>query len=253
MNWYYAKGKERLGPLDESQFEQLLKTGEITASTLVWNETLSGWKRLAEIRPESVNTGPEEPVPSLPADAAPEQNRESCSQCGRQLPPSELLRFEGLNVCASCKPAFVQKIREGISVGELVYAGFWIRFVAKFVDGIVLGIVNMIIGFLVISTSVDPQTAITGTIASMFLQICTAAGYSSFFLGRFSATPGKMVFGLKVITSDNGQVSYMKGFGRYFAEVVSAMILCIGYIMAAWDPEKRALHDRICDTRVVRK
>jgi uncharacterized RDD family membrane protein YckC len=26
----------------------------------------------------------------------------------------------------------------------------------------------------------------------------------------------------------------------------------IGYIMAAWDPERRALHDRICDTRVIK-
>jgi uncharacterized RDD family membrane protein YckC len=28
--------------------------------------------------------------------------------------------------------------------------------------------------------------------------------------------------------------------------------LFIGYLMAAFDDQKRALHDRICDTRVVR-
>ncbi|HET6371045.1 MAG TPA: RDD family protein, partial [Nitrospiria bacterium] len=41
--------------------------------------------------------------------------------------------------------------------------------------------------------------------------------------------------------------------GRYFAEILSGIILCIGYIMAAFDDEKRALHDRICGTRVIKK
>jgi uncharacterized RDD family membrane protein YckC len=39
--------------------------------------------------------------------------------------------------------------------------------------------------------------------------------------------------------------------GRYFAHMLSAFTLYIGYMMAGWDEEKRALHDRICDTRVV--
>ncbi len=62
-----------------------------------------------------------------------------------------------------------------------------------------------------------------------------------------------MALGLKVITADGDKVSYLKAFGRYFAEIVSGIILCIGYIMAAFDDEKRTLHDRICNTRVVKK
>ena len=42
-------------------------------------------------------------------------------------------------------------------------------------------------------------------------------------------------------------------FGRHFAKYLSAMILLIGYIMAAFDDQRRTLHDRICETRVVRK
>jgi uncharacterized RDD family membrane protein YckC len=41
--------------------------------------------------------------------------------------------------------------------------------------------------------------------------------------------------------------------GRYFSEMLSGMIMMIGYIMAGFDDEKRALHDRICNTRVVFK
>ena len=83
--------------------------------------------------------------------------------------------------------------------------------------------------------------------------IGVAAAYTTWFLGKYAATPGKMALGLKVITADGGKVSYLKAFGRYFAEIVSGIILNIGYIMAAFDDEKRALHDRICNTRVVKK
>jgi uncharacterized RDD family membrane protein YckC len=39
--------------------------------------------------------------------------------------------------------------------------------------------------------------------------------------------------------------------GRHFAKILSGIILYIGYLMAFWDDEKRALHDRICSTRVI--
>jgi uncharacterized RDD family membrane protein YckC len=41
--------------------------------------------------------------------------------------------------------------------------------------------------------------------------------------------------------------------GRHFAEMLSGILLGIGYLMIAFDDEKRALHDRICDTRVIKK
>jgi uncharacterized RDD family membrane protein YckC len=41
--------------------------------------------------------------------------------------------------------------------------------------------------------------------------------------------------------------------GRYFAQGLSAMLLYIGYIMAGFDSEKRALHDYLCDTRVIKR
>jgi uncharacterized RDD family membrane protein YckC len=61
-----------------------------------------------------------------------------------------------------------------------------------------------------------------------------------------------MACGIKIVTPDGNRVSYMRAFGRYFAEILSGMILLIGYIMAAFDYEKRALHDRICSTRVIK-
>ena len=72
-------------------------------------------------------------------------------------------------------------------------------------------------------------------------------------MGRFGATPGKMACGLKVVMADGGKVTYLRALGRAFSEILSGIILYIGYIMAGFDDEKRALHDRICDTRVIKK
>ena len=61
-----------------------------------------------------------------------------------------------------------------------------------------------------------------------------------------------MALGLKVVRPNGMPVDLPRAFGRYFAKMLSAIILFIGYIMAGFDAEKRALHDMICDTRVVK-
>jgi uncharacterized RDD family membrane protein YckC len=61
-----------------------------------------------------------------------------------------------------------------------------------------------------------------------------------------------MACGLKVVRPDGEKISYARACGRFFAEFVSSLTLAIGYIIAAFDGEKRSLHDRICDTRVIK-
>jgi uncharacterized RDD family membrane protein YckC len=61
-----------------------------------------------------------------------------------------------------------------------------------------------------------------------------------------------MALDLKVVRSDGGPVSLGRAVGRYFAKILSGVILLIGYIMAGFDAQKRALHDMLCDTRVIK-
>jgi uncharacterized RDD family membrane protein YckC len=60
-----------------------------------------------------------------------------------------------------------------------------------------------------------------------------------------------MALGLKVTGANGSPVSAGLAAGRYFARILSWLTLCIGFIIAAFDSEKRALHDHICGTRVV--
>jgi uncharacterized RDD family membrane protein YckC len=84
------------------------------------------------------------------------------------------------------------------------------------------------------------------------ISLAINVAYEAYFLSTRGATPGKMALGLKVIRADGGPVSAGLAVGRYFASILSALTLCIGYIIAGFDSQKRSLHDHICSTRVIR-
>jgi uncharacterized RDD family membrane protein YckC len=171
----------------------------------------------------------------------------------------ETIHYNNVDVCAGCKPRFMQKLAEGANVktGELNYAGFWIRFLARFIDGLLLNVISILIqmalGFsLSQAVGVAPRPNLTVFFAIVGASAVVNAIYEVVFIGKYGATLGKMACGLKVVTEDGGPVSYSLAIGRYFATIVSAITLYIGFIMAGFDVQKRALHDRICGTRVVR-
>jgi uncharacterized RDD family membrane protein YckC len=194
-----------------------------------------------------------------------------CSQCGQPSPLDRLARFGDTLVCPNCKNSYIQKLREGVAPFRpaFEYAGFWIRFVAIFIDGIILGVATSAVQLLLLGNAFRPFAnmrepmppdqalaafgAMMGTLAlSMLLSTAIGASYEGFFVSRVGATPGKMVFGLKVVRPNGGPVSLGRAIGRYFAKWLSSMTFGIGYIIAGFDAEKRAMHDMIVDTRVVK-
>ena len=180
-----------------------------------------------------------------------------CSVCGVAYPYSDLIQYGDAQICASCKPGFFQSLKEGVTLPiGFTYAGFWKRGGARFIDGIILWIVNMALffafGLSFFSVKQTAEEISLRSILTIVLYIISF-GYEVFFIGKFGATPGKMACSIKVINADGSKVSYLKALGRVFAYFLSGLILGIGYIMAAFDDEKRALHDRICNTRVILK
>ena len=284
MSWYYMDGETEIGPIEKADLQQLVKSKKIDGKTLIRSANSQEWIPLAQmVKPKTSQPGPQpsaaeeqpsispEPEPrlSMERDSAPESipppmPTAVCSQCGRSFPKDQVLEFEGQAICGACKPLFIQRMREGVGLSRMLnYAGFWIRFVAKLIDGIILAIVQWVIIIpmsLMTGASMAPgpgEMPSSGFFMAMglqqFISIVIPACYTTFFIGKFRATPGKMACKLQVVMPDGGHVSYMRALGRNFAEWISALILLIGYIMAGFDSEKRALHDRICSTRVVKK
>ena len=62
-----------------------------------------------------------------------------------------------------------------------------------------------------------------------------------------------MACGLIVVRSDMNRLTYGRATGRFFSEMVTGFTLGIGYIIAAFDDERKTVHDMMADTRVIRK
>ena len=268
MNWYYVQGGNSIGPVSQADFDALVQNGTIQPETLVWHEGLANWQAYSGVKaaaPGAVATAAmtggavaTEAGASPAVAGGPEV---VCAECNRIFPKENTIQYGGVWVCANCKPAFLQKLREGARMpgtGALDYAGFWIRFGAKIIDGLILGVVFFapVVIFMIVGMSganVNPDRALTMQLIFQFGFYVVSLLYNSFFLGKFGATPGKMACGLKVVMPDGAPITYARGLGRTLGEFVSGLVCNIGYIIAAFDKEKRALHDHIANTRVVRK
>jgi uncharacterized RDD family membrane protein YckC len=173
-------------------------------------------------------------------------------------------------VCAHCKPLVVQRLRAGETAlpSRQIYAGFWIRVGAKLIDGLLLYIFNLLTtGALLLAfgmplirtpTGQEPNAEAMGWFlgaycAAFVIQFLASMAYNVWFLKRFGATPGKMALRLKVVRTDGSPLTTGRAFGRFFGDMLSGMVLFVGYLLVAFDDvEKRALHDHLCDTRVIR-
>jgi uncharacterized RDD family membrane protein YckC len=244
--WYYANAGQQVGPIGQADFDGLVASGAITGDTQVWREGMPNWQRYGDLAGASAGG----------VRAAPHAGGVVCGECGQTFPPDEVISYGGSWVCAACKPVFIQRLKEAGRVSTTMeYAGFWIRVGAKIIDQILLQIAASLAGFVVgmLISGNSPGESVARTVVATAIGMLLSLAYSVWFLGKYGATPGKMVCGLKVVTAEGGPISYGRACGRFFAEILSGLILGIGYLMVAFDEEKRALHDRICNTRVVKK
>lgn len=65
-----------------------------------------------------------------------------------------------------------------------------------------------------------------------------------------SASLGKKICGLVVVDEEGNKLSSAKGFTRSICRLVSGLILGIGYLIALFDVDNKALHDKMAGTFV---
>jgi uncharacterized RDD family membrane protein YckC len=197
-----------------------------------------------------------------------------CSQCRRSFAPSDVVQIAGNWVCATCKPAYLGRVVAsgvaGASPRGWRYAGVAIRFAARFVDGMVLGIPLVIVMMAVLIPTMSrtgrppaPTNPAMAFFGLTFILVFFAVGmlYEVGMLKSYGATLGKMACGLKVVRADGTELGWGVCFGRFFmwnivtagVPYLSIILMLVTSIVAGTDAEKRAIHDRVCGTRVVYK
>jgi len=204
-----------------------------------------------------------------------------CSSCGATV-------ADGTAFCGSCgRPIIGYNVGQtapavppaGLAapVGDVppvratVYAGFWLRFVAAFIDGLILGIPIAFVAFLLIASAIpflrdtqDP-TAVIMTILPrilFLLVIYIVAAWLYWGLmesSAWQATLGKKALGLQVTDMAGSRPTFGRTSGRFFAgrgismvPYVGGLYFLVSCIMAGFTEKKQALHDMIASCLVIR-
>ncbi len=254
MEWYYAIGGQQNGPVSDDEFNRLVSMGTVQPDTLVWTEGWPEWRAYRTLTSGNAGAG---------AASSADAEMAVCAVSGKRLPKKDMLEFEGRWVGAEHKEEFFQRLREGVNLPrDVVYASFGRRFAAKFVDGVIVGLINFVLTLLLtaafaalFSGGAAGATTASAILLQVVVQLSSigfALCYALFFIRKNDATPGKKMLGLRLVRADGSKLSKGRIVGRHFAEYLSSLTLLIGYLMAAFDKEqRRALHDRVCDTRVL--
>lgn len=146
---------------------------------------------------------------------------------------------------------------------KIKYAGFWTRFIAALLDGIILYILGAIIGFLagtivgtiygIIVGSAYGVEEVMQPIALILGILITWVYFAVLESSPKQATLGKQAMKIMVVDTNGNRISSGKAWTRAFFRGISGLILGIGFIMAAFTEKKQTLHDILAGTLVVEK
>lgn len=240
-SWYFVKDGQRNGPMRRGELDAHIAAGVVDGDTLVWRPGLAAWtpaSRLAELGVPSMAPPPLPPAGAEPGSGAPETTAAGAAA------------FEAAAAPVPVAPA----------APRLEFAAFRTRLAAKLVDVVLLAGIGQAVEWGVtrwvysgaLPTPPDWAGFLEALVWLVSVNSLVAMVYTVYFQQTQEGTPGKRLLGLRVVRADGSRLSVARSFGRYWSEQLTGFTFLAGYVMAAFDDQKRALHDYMCDTRVVR-
>ena len=163
-----------------------------------------------------------------------------CRSCGTKLPQVS-------DIPSSVPPDLAYAATED-------YAGFWRRFGAYIIDSLLINIsgyvLALIFGFIFLAGGIGEGAFL---VIYLILFVAQLLYFPLMESSSKQATVGKMTLGIKVTDESGQRISFGRAIGRYFAKIISGLILFIGYIMVAFTKKKQGLHDMMAGTLVLKK
>ena len=127
-------------------------------------------------------------------------------------------------------------------------AGFWTRFAALFLDGIIIAIVPIVV-IAIAAGSHSRGLVAFGYILYFVLYV---AYFVYFEGGPTGQTLGKRALGIRIIDFNNGgPIGYGRAFIRLIGRIISGLFCYLGYLWMLWDKEKQCWQDKMANDVVV--
>lgn len=242
MKWFYidtsiTDGDRRQGPYSIDEIRDFVNEGKIKDETLVWHTGEANWKAWKDF-----------PEASEPPELTEE---ELLKQTIETLLQSKMNRKR--------------------------YAGFFVRANAFIIDNLILSIVGALFLYVMSLAGMLDLNAVSEIVnqyidnpgsTDLVSKALDLPGMSTFFTiwsivqaiyfivfhAVWGATPGKKLLRIHVEMANGEKLSWAFSFFRFVASIVTQATLIfygLGYLIVLIDPQKRALHDFIAQTRVV--
>ena len=238
--YYYARDGRSQGPVSMSTLRQWAASGALLGDDIVWADG-DAESSLANRRPELADAFPPSAYDLASLENVPDYSQTPAASLGYARP----LSYQ--------TPRFA----------DVEYAGFWRRFAAYLIDWVCTVVISAIVGGL-LGAIIGVAMAGGGSNGHDAAQLARGVGrlmsllvgwlyYALFESSARRATPGKMALGIVVVDLSGRPIGFGQATGRYFGKIVSAITLCIGFMMAGWTERKQALHDQMAGTLVIVK
>ena len=136
--------------------------------------------------------------------------------------------------------------------------GFWIRVPAYLIDALIISLPLVLLWMLFgLPVPTTPDELLNPPDAFRRLQlfnIFLAMAYDTALIALYAATVGKCLFGLSVVRTDGSRVGWGRAFSRHLLTALTfSFTFGLAFLIVALRPDKRGLHDLICDTIVLRR
>jgi uncharacterized RDD family membrane protein YckC/ribosomal protein L40E len=190
-----------------------------------------------------------------------------CFQCGAKLPEAPV---PDKKICPGCRTVNAPtsqycykcglKLPDTIAPASVVVnpAGFWVRLGAYLIDALILAIPTLLLEFTLIPGIFSGEMSDLSLLNSSSYWIVIAVsiileiGYYTICIGNWGKTVGKLLMRIKVVRRDGARVTYWRAFARFWSYSLCWLTWGIGFLVIAWNKQKRGLHDFVCDTMVIR-
>ena len=197
--------------------------------------------------------------------AALNSNVPFCPACGSDLPASASSAGSA-RPATGAQPAARSAVAVAAAPVDARYAGFWLRFAASLIDGVILGAVSnlalpLLLGDAFSSLVVSPETATTEQLVNDLIRAFLLAQlmitvlsipYYVITLSRWGQTVGAKAVGIRVVGEDGKHLSWAAAFLRYLVSYPSALVLGLGYLWMLWDGKQQTWHDKAAGSYVVK-